>query len=127
MLQTIKSLFNNSKASYKLTSDGFSNEHGGCFALLSENNPNAAELFIFTDGTINLSTHIISLSKKLLENGVTNVSSTVPANNVKSLNILKRLTSDIIYDSNRGYYIGKGTVEDLQNAVEGQFLSVKNK
>lgn len=50
-----------------------------------------------------------------------------PAGNVKSLNILKRLTTNIVYDPNRMCYIGKGTAEDLQNAAEGKFLSVKNK
>lgn len=125
MLNKLRLCFNNSQ--HKIVSDNFTAEHGGCFALLSENNSNAAELFLFTDGTINLAEHIISLSKKLLENEITEVSSTVPAGNVKSLNILKRLTTNIIYDSNRMCYIGKGTAEDLQNAAEGKFLSVKNK
>ena len=125
MLNKLRLCFNNSQ--HKIVSDNFTAEHGGCFALLSENNSNAAELFLFTDGTINLAEHIISLSKKLLENEITEVSSTVPAGNVKSLNILKRLTTNIVYDPNRMCYIGKGTAEDLQNAAEGKFLSVKNK
>ena len=125
MLNKLRLCFNNGQR--KIVSDNFTVEHGGCFALLAENSSNSAELFLFTDGTINLAEHIISLSKKLLENEITEVSSAVPAGNVRSLNILKRLTTNIIYDSNRMCYIGKGTTEDLKRAAEGQFLSVKNK
>ena len=58
MLNKLRLCFNNGQR--KIVSDNFTVEHGGCFALLAENSSNSAELFLFTDGTINLAEHIIS-------------------------------------------------------------------
>ena len=122
----LRSLYSHANPEFRLESEGFTIEHGGCFALLCENYPTAAELFIFNDGSIlSLIPHIKSLAQQLLDKEVTEVYSYTMKSNSKSINILRLLTTDI--RDNGKIYIAKGTTEDLKRAVEGQFLSVKNK
>lgn len=123
--KSISEIWKNSEKSLVLESENFSEEHGGCFAVIDPKRNDLAYLFLFSDGEINLKEHIQSLSKKLIQNNIHFVMSTVEKRNTKSLSILRKMTNKI--DFKNGKYIGYGNLEDIKRNAEGNFLDSHNK
>lgn len=103
----------------RLSSDGFSESRGGCFAVLNKDDPSCASLFLFSEGTIDMQLHIKSLACKLIQAGVVEVSAVVGQQNTASLRILRTLTTKIDYKN--GSFVGYGNLEDLKRAASGNF------